>query len=78
MIIARPLSSQEPDLLRGREKETLVITGLSGEPLQTFPAPVENWTHDNLEALEMEVLQSAFPEGWEAHLAGEWIGSSEV
>lgn len=75
MIVAKPITSQEPDLLAGNEKKTLIIMDLSGEVLASFKPDSSGWTHDQLQAID---IHSMAPEGWDAYLADDWIGSSEI
>lgn len=75
MIVARPLSAKEPDLLLGREYDVLNIKDLDGIPCISYSPPHQGWTHDALEGVD---YYSVSPFGWDAYLGNEWIGSSEV
>ncbi|HGM5003716.1 MULTISPECIES: hypothetical protein [Serratia] len=75
MIVAKPISSKEPDLLVGNEQKTLIIKDLSGAVLASFKPDGAGWTHDQLLAID---IHSMAPEGWDAYLADDWIGSSEI
>ncbi|MFA1240858.1 hypothetical protein ACCC84_21355 [Serratia odorifera] len=75
MIVTRPTSSKEPDLLCGYETAKLVVKDLSGANATEYATPEQGWTHASLEALDLCV---AFPDGWDAFLGGEWVGSSEI
>ncbi|WP_097103323.1 hypothetical protein [Serratia sp. JKS296] len=75
MIVAKPISSKEPDLLAGNEQKILVINGLSGAVLASIKPDSTGWTHDQLLAIDID---SMAPEGWDAYLADNWIGSSEI
>ncbi|APX10020.1 hypothetical protein PPW95_25125 (plasmid) [Vibrio parahaemolyticus] len=78
MIITRPYSNKEKDLLVGNENLTVVITDLLEIELKQIQAPETGWTHDLLESLNVE-LNNDYPDGWDAHFSnGNWIGSSEV
>ena len=46
MIVAKPISSKEPDLLVGNEQKTLMIKDLSGVVLASFKPDGAGWTHD--------------------------------
>lgn len=81
-IVARSVLPGEPDLLKGKEHQSLVFTDLDSNHLITFQAPAGGWTHDALEneaaGLDVEIHR----EGWDAYLSfactDNWIGSSEV
>lgn len=74
MIVARPQSPGERDLLGGFEWAALKLVDDDGGELARYPAPAAGWTHDALEALERD-----FPAAlWDAYLDDQWIGSSEV
>jgi hypothetical protein len=77
MIISRPTSKSESDLLFKHEHLPLIITDLSKEEIKTISAPEGGWTHDKLEAIDYYQLA---PYGWEAFLGNteHWIGGSEV
>lgn len=74
MIVTRKEHPKETDLLIGREHSRLVIKGLEDNVIETIQ-PSEPWTH---EALEMFDYDTIAPFGWNAYLASNWIGSSEV
>ena len=75
MIVSRPVRSGEPDLLIGHEYCPLWIIDLQGELMALYCAPNGGWTHDALECVD---YFSVSPDGWEAYLGKQWIGSSEV
>lgn len=75
MIVARPCRSHEPDLLIGREFEPLIIQDLAGVECVRYAPPNNGWTHTALECVD---YFSVSPDGWEAYLGTQWIGSSEV
>lgn len=78
-IIARPLRN-EPDLLAGLERESLVITDLE-ENVMLRVEPQIDWTHELLEQMELVAssVASAFGHNtWNAYLGCQWIGSSEI
>lgn len=73
MIVTRPTSPNEPDLLRGFEHKPLRFISPEGGQIAVEYPPPTGWTHDRLE-------QSHQPQGcsWDAFLGTHWIGSSEV
>ncbi|MGI2106017.1 hypothetical protein ACRN9A_12730 [Shewanella frigidimarina] len=75
MIITRPTNPREPDLLIGFECLALIIHDLDGSEVATVSAPNGRWTHDALESLD---LYAYCPNGWDAYLGTNLIGSSEV
>ncbi len=75
MIVARSLSPAEPDLMEGRTLDPLRILSLEGVEVVQYHAPKEGWTHDALECVD---YYSVSPDGWDAYLGEQWIGSSEV
>ena len=74
-IVTRPVSENEPDILTGREFQSLIIKDLNDSMVKTIKADASGWTHDKLESIDY-FEYSQF--GWNAYLADEWIGSSEV
>lgn len=73
MFIFKPEQSGETDLLLGNEHSDLKFTTLDEKmELQTHKAPDGGWTHEALDAITAPV------EAWNAHLAAQWIGSSEI
>lgn len=74
MIVARPISNDEPNLLFGNEHNDLVIRSLDGCVLAKYPSPSNGWTFDELENMEHRLNF----DGWDAYLNQVWIGSSEV
>jgi hypothetical protein len=75
MIVTRPKSKNEPNLLLGHEFTELTIKDGDGVNVKTFEAPREGWTHDVLESLDIHEVS---PYCWDAYLGEQWIGSSEV
>ncbi|WP_299143618.1 hypothetical protein [uncultured Vibrio sp.] len=75
MIVARSLSPAEPDLIEGQALAPLRIVSLEGEDVVQYLAPKGGWTHDALECVD---YFSVSPDGWDAYLGEQWIGSSEV
>lgn len=75
MIVSRPQHPNERDLLLEHEHDKLSIRNLEGVELACYLAPVQGWTHDALECVD---YLSVSPDGWEAYLGSQWIGSSEV
>jgi hypothetical protein len=75
MIVAKPITSKEPDLLAGNEHKTVTIKDLSGTELASIKPVSTGWTHDKLLAIDID---SMAPYGWDVYLGSEWIGSSEV
>lgn len=72
MIITRPISPAESDLLAGMNHKRLRFTSVDDENIIEHPSPPTGWTHDLLEA----VTPPAKP--WDAWLGHVWIGSSEI
>ncbi|EGQ8547891.1 hypothetical protein ACPHXT_004023 [Vibrio alginolyticus] len=78
MIISRPINQSEPDLLIGNEFSPIIIKDLDEQVIVTIePSLPAGWTHDLLEQTNT-YAQSISPDGWEAYLGGQWIGSSEI
>lgn len=77
MIVTRPQSLQEPDLLTGNEFAMLAFKDFEGGTLYEYTAPATGWTHESLEAAAAEVAKKT-SWAWEAWLNGCWVGSSEV
>ncbi len=75
MIVARPNTAKEPDLLAGREFEALRYVAMDGQELATIPAPAAGWTHDALERVRPDIHEG---ETWDAFLGPQWVGSSEL
>lgn len=76
MIIARPITLIEPDLLLGREFEALKFKDApDGHLLALVPAPPGGWTHDALEQVSLPISANGT---WDAYLGPEWVGSSEI
>lgn len=75
MIVSRSLDADEPDLLLGYEHCSLRILDLDGEEQVCYAAPKQGWTHESLESVD---YHSVSPNGWDAYLGQQWIGSSEV
>ncbi len=74
-IITRPHTDDEADLLVGYEHGTLLILDLDGIAKQRISPPEGGWTHDALENVD---YHSASPNGWDAYISDQWLGSSEV
>lgn len=76
MIVTRPVTPTEPDLLVGAEHKTLHFIGiLDGDVLGKFDPPAEGWDHAALERAA-RVFEHRDP--WNAILGDRWVGSSEV
>ena len=75
MIVARSTSPVEPDLLLGHELTALCIFDLDGVEQISYPPPLGGWSHSVLECMDYD---SVSPDGWDAYLGDQWIGSSEV
>lgn len=76
MIVARPLTQQEPDLLVGFEHKQLVLVGtFDGALLARFDPPPGGWDHDSLERVTEEFEH---PDPWNAVLGDRWVGTSEL
>ncbi|MCW8336559.1 hypothetical protein [Vibrio paucivorans] len=75
MTVARSLSPAEPDLITGHTLALLRIVSLEGEEVVQYNAPKGGWTSDVLECVD---YFSVSPDGWDAYLGEQWIGSSEV
>ncbi len=69
------LPQYSPALLIGHEFHALRIVDLEGEERACYVAPKQGWTH---EALEYVDYDSVSPDGWDAYLGEQWMGSSEV
>ena len=46
-----------------------------GVEVVQYHAPKGGWTHDALECVD---YFSVSPDGWDAYLGEQWIGSSEI
>ncbi|TOH16472.1 hypothetical protein [Vibrio parahaemolyticus] len=75
MIVSRSKHPHEPDLLAGHEFMPLRIVDLDGVEVVQLSAPNGGWRHDTLECVD---YGSMSPDGWDAYLGAQWIGSSEV
>lgn len=76
MIVARPLTQLEPDLLVGLEHKQLVFVGIfDGTLLARFDPPPDGWDYESLERVGHN-FESRDP--WNAILGGRWVGSSEI
>jgi hypothetical protein len=75
MIVAQPINEKEPNLLIGNENKGLTIQDLAGKVLASISPDDTGWTHAQLLAIDID---SMAPEGWDAYLGDEWIGSSEI
>lgn len=75
MIVSRPQHPNERDLLLEHKDDSLSIQNLESIELACYHAPEQGWTHDALECVD---YSSVSPDGWEAYLGEQWIGSSEV
>ncbi|QPS78358.1 MULTISPECIES: hypothetical protein [Delftia] len=74
MIVARPESDAESDLLSGHEHCVFrFVTGAGDHQLAAHQPPKAGWTHDALDAI---VVPKAEP--WDAFLGAQWVGSSEI
>lgn len=79
-LIARPINPQEPDLLAGNERESLIVRDLAGTKRMEIPTATD-WTHITLEqACTSPAVQAFIAEhgGADAFLGDVWIGSTEV
>jgi hypothetical protein len=75
MIVTRAENETEEDLLIGFEKEQLIIVSI-GDKEDVYIEPLNGfWTHDALEAIDYNLHG---PDGWDAYLGKQWIGSSEI
>ncbi|HEY3983488.1 hypothetical protein [Cedecea sp.] len=74
-IVAQPINDKEPDLLIGNENYPLTVQNLAGNVLARISPDSTGWTHHKLLALDID---SIAPEGWDAYLGAEWVGSSEI
>ncbi|MFN1149603.1 hypothetical protein ACJ0RR_002666 [Serratia liquefaciens] len=74
-LVAQPISDKEPDLLIGNENYPLKVQDLAGKVLTSISPDDTGWTHAQLLAIDID---SMAPEGWDAYLGDEWIGSSEI
>lgn len=74
-IVAEPINENEPDLLIGNKNKTLTIQELAGKVLASIRPDSTGWTHAQLLVIDID---SMAPEGWDAYLGDEWIGSSEI
>ncbi|MFZ3461418.1 hypothetical protein [Vibrio harveyi] len=78
MIISRPIKQTEPDLLKGNEHNELIIKNLDGAVIATITLSSKmGWTHDLLEQTN-SYAHCLSPDGWDAYLGKQWIGSSEI
>ena len=77
-IVARPVSTTEPDLLLGFELEPFNVTDLDGttNATLTIKAPDGGWTYDSLEAIKLPV--DVIKNGCNLFLGEHWIGTSEL
>lgn len=80
MIVVRPKSRREPDLLLGCEHNTLMFTDLDGHIIQQHTPPGDGWSHQLLEDIAGVLPEQVQRDGWDAYLGNKdnWIGSSEV
>lgn len=69
------MNEHESDLLIGHETDELIIKSIEGELMETIQPPKDGWTHDSLESL---YISQYSPNGWDAYLGTQWIGSSEI
>ncbi|EGQ8535744.1 hypothetical protein [Vibrio parahaemolyticus] len=75
MIVSRSKHSHEPDLLADHEAMPLRIVDLDGVEVVQLSAPNGGWHHDTLEYVDYDSMS---PDGWDAYLGTQLIGSSEV
>jgi len=77
-IVTRPKNEGEQDLLLGREYEQFTVKDLNGNRLDdlTVQAPVNGWTHDGLEAIEIPL--DHYENGCDFYLGDNWVGSTEL
>lgn len=77
MIVTRPVTTKEPDLLINNENLELIITDLARSEIKRISPPLNGWTHALLESIVYDEISA---DGWEAFLGDTncWIGSSEV
>lgn len=75
-IVARPLNSDEPDLLEGNEQKDFVVRDLEGVVQSRISAPTTGWTHDLLEALTVPEEIARY--GCDYLLDNIFIGSTEI
>jgi hypothetical protein len=73
MIVTRPITANEPDLLSGYENEPLILKDLDANELTRIEPVPDGWTHDMLESLELVAF-----EPFDAYLGSRWVGSSEI
>ncbi len=74
MIVSRPLTPKEPDLLIGQKHQTLIFKDIDGAVIRAMLPPKSGWSHDLLE----RVVNYVCADTWDAYLGTKWIGSSEV
>ncbi|MFA0079364.1 hypothetical protein AB4427_14655 [Vibrio artabrorum] len=74
-VVARSLSLTEPDTAEVRTLAPLRILSLEGVEVAHYHAPKGGWTHDSLECVD---YFSVSPDGWDAYLGDQWLGSSRV
>ncbi|EGQ9284290.1 hypothetical protein F7U66_00285 [Vibrio parahaemolyticus] len=74
-IVAKALFQGEEDLLIGHENEVLIIMNLDQIPVKRISPPNGGWTHDELEKVDYYGIS---PDGWDAFIGHQWMGSSEV
>jgi hypothetical protein len=81
-IVTRAVLPNEPDLLKGKEHQTLVFTDLDANILYAIHAPSHGWSHEGLDMAAWNVRDDIQQDGWDAYLGAvcseNWIGSSEV
>ena len=71
------------DTLRGEllgplKDLTLVITDLADSPVYVAAAPPGGWTHELLDAKARELQHVTAPDGANAFLGAEYVGSTEA
>jgi 5'-deoxynucleotidase len=67
--------SGEVDILGAHYLGDLVISDLDGKELKRVKAETP-WTHEKLESLAEEL--GSYPDGADAHINGEMVGSTEI
>jgi hypothetical protein len=92
MIVARPINSKEPCLIKGNEFADLYLYDLAGQLVVRQNSPEAGWNYDSLELIAESIVNGDNPlgtgdsnplhDGWDAYLGDKsednWIGSSEV
>ena len=68
----------EPDILGPLKDLTLVITDLADSPAYVAAAPPGGWTHELLDAKARELQDFTAPNGANAFLGTEYVGSTEA